>query len=163
MPGPPLRLWANSKHNFMALHELHKLVRTSKTLGRGHGKRGGKSGRGMKGQRSRAGYSRKAGFEGGQTPLYMRLPKARGSKQKFLPQMQKPVVVNITMLAAFAAKSIVGPAALRKAGLLETRHDLVKLIGNTKLKRELTVRVHAVSAGATLAIENAGGKVEIIS
>jgi large subunit ribosomal protein L15 len=147
----------------MALHQLPAIVRKHKTLGRGHGKRGGKSGRGMKGQKSRAGYSRKAGFEGGQTPLYMRLPKGRGSKQKFPSQVTKPVVITITVLDRFANKAIVGPAALRKAGYLESRRDQVKVIGNGKMKKEITLRVHRISEGARQAVEAAGGKVEIIA
>lgn len=147
----------------MSLHELPKIVGKHKTVGRGHGKRGGKSGKGMKGQKSRAGYSRKAGFEGGQTPLYMRLPKTRGSKQKFPSQVVKPIVITLSALNEFADKAIVGPAALRKAGFLSTRRDLVKIIGNTKLKKEITLRVHMISAGARQAVEAAGGKVELIT
>lgn len=147
----------------MSLHDLPKIVRKSKSLGRGHAKRGGKSGRGMKGQRSRAGYSRKAGFEGGQTPLYMRLPKVRGSKQKTLSQVVKPVAITIMALEQFSDKAIVGPAALRKVGLLTSRHETVKIIGNDKLTKQLTVRVHAVTAGARQSIETVGGKVEIIA
>lgn len=146
----------------MALHRITKIVRHKKRVGRGIGSRGAKSGRGMKGQKSRAGYSRKAGFEGGQTPLYMRFPKLRGSKQKFSPQMQKPVVISISHLEQFSADTIVGPGVLRKQGLLEHRGDLIKLIGSTPLKSKLTVRVHRISAGARRSIEEAGGKVELI-
>lgn len=145
----------------MQLHQLPKIVRKGKTLGRGIGSRGAKSGRGMKGQRSRAGYSRKAGFEGGQTPLYMRLPKGRGSKQKFLSQVVKPVVLTLNQLDMFAVDTIVGPGVMRKAGLLKTRQDLVKLIGGS-LSKKLTVRAHFVTAGAQATIEKAGGKVELI-
>lgn len=147
----------------MSLHDLPKIVRKRKTVGRGHGKRGGKSGKGMKGQRSRAGYSRKAGFEGGQTPLYMRLPKLRGSKQKSLSQVVKPIAITVLTLEKFADKAIVGPAMLRKAGYLSGRHDTVKIIGNGKLSKQFTVRVHAATAGAKQSIEAAGGKVELIS
>lgn len=147
----------------MALHQLPKLVRKHKTLGRGHGKRGGKSGRGMKGQRSRAGYSRKAGFEGGQTPLYMRFPKNRGSKQKFSSQVTKPTAISVSLLVRFTAGSIVGPGMFRKAGLLTSKREKVKMIGTAKDLKKLTVRTHAITAGAQKAIEAAGGKVEIIS
>lgn len=147
----------------MSLHDLPKIVRKRKTVGRGHAKRGGKSGKGMKGQRSRAGYSRKAGFEGGQTPLYMRLPKVRGSKQKFLSQVVKPIAISVMTLEKFADKAIVGPAALRKAGYLADREATVKFIGSGKLTKQFTVRIHAVTAGAKQSIEAAGGKVELIS
>ncbi len=147
----------------MALHQVIKIVRHKKRVGRGIGSRGAKSGRGMKGQKSRAGYSRKAGFEGGQTPLYMRLPKLRGSKQRFAPQGTKPVVVQLRALNGFATETIVGPGQLRKHGLLTNRIDTVKIIGNSGLQHALTVRAHVVSAGARKAIEALGGKVELIT
>lgn len=143
-------------------YALPKIVRKGKRLGRGHGKRGGKSGRGQKGQKSRAGYSRKAGFEGGQTPLYMRLPKGRGTKQRFRSQVKKPVAITLVTLEQFAAGSIVGPGVLRSAGLLSKRVQTWKLIGNAGLTKKMTVRAHKVSAGAKLAVEKVGGKVEII-
>jgi large subunit ribosomal protein L15 len=115
----------------------------------------------MKGQRSRAGSIRRAGFEGGQTPLYQRLPKGRGTKQRFASQVAHPVAVTLTQLKRFDEGSIVGPGQLRAAGLME-RAEEVKLIGATALDRKLTVRVHAVSAAARAAVEKAGGKVEII-
>ncbi len=146
----------------MQLHQLPSITKRKKTLGRGNGSRGAKSGRGMKGQRSRAGYSRKAGFEGGQTPLYMRFPKGRGTKQKFLSQVEKPIVVTLAQLNRFEAGAIVGPGMLNKAGFMPVRHGHVKLIGGN-LKKKLTVRVHMISAGAQKAIEDLGGKVEIIS
>lgn len=143
--------------------QLPKLIRKGKRFGRGHGKRGGKSGRGQKGQKSRAGYSRKIGFEGGQTPLYMRLPKGRGTKQRFPSRVKKPVAIPLTKLEQFAAGSIVGPGVLRQAGLLSRRSETWKLIGNEGLSKKLTVRAHKISAGARAAVEKAGGKVEIIS
>jgi large subunit ribosomal protein L15 len=117
----------------------------------------------MKGQKSRAGFARKAGFEGGQTPLYMRLPKGRGTKQTYASQVQKPVAVGVGHLQQFPDGSIVGPAALRQAGFLQNRHQLVKLVGKTRLDKKLIIRVHAISAGALQAVEAAGGKVEIIA
>lgn len=142
--------------------QLPKLVRKGKRLGRGHGKRGGKSGRGQKGQKSRAGYSRKTGFEGGQTPLYMRLPKGRGTKQRFRSQVKKPIAIPLGKLEQFAADSIVGPGVLRSAGLLSRRSETWKLIGNEGLSKKLTVRAHKVSAGAKAAVEKIGGKIELI-
>lgn len=148
----------------MALHQLPKIVQRSKRLGRGIGGEGAKSGRGGKGQTARAGYSRKRGFEGGQTPLYMRLPKNRGSKQKSASQVLKPVAITIRHLAAFQEKTIVNPGMLL-AAVQSPRlaYGIVKLIGNDKIDKQLTVRVHAISAGARASIEAAGGKVEIIT
>ena len=146
----------------MALHTLPKIVRRKKRVGRGIGGRGAKSGRGMKGQRSRAGSHQKAGFEGGQTPLYMRLPKGRGTKQAFNSQATKPQTVQLSKLTQFKTGSIVGPGQLFKQGLLKQRYLPIKIIGTGMLSKKLTVRVHAASAAARRHIEKAGGKVEII-
>lgn len=146
----------------MALHRLAKIVRRRKRVGRGIGSRGAKSGRGQKGQKSRAGHKSKPGFEGGQTPLYMRLPKGRGTKQIFRPQGDKPVGIGVRQLKQFTAGSIVSPVRLREAGLIGRHDRLVKLIGNSPLSAKLTVRVHAVSAAAKQVVEAAGGSVELI-
>ncbi|MEX0649924.1 MAG: 50S ribosomal protein L15 [Candidatus Andersenbacteria bacterium] len=143
--------------------QLPKIVRGKKRLGRGIGSRGAKSGQGQKGQKSRAGYSSKAGFEGGQTPLYMRLPKGRGSKQKFRPQGTKPIAVSVSHLNGFKEGAIVGPGQLRKAGFLQGRIQQVKFIGAGPVHHKVTVRTHGITSGAKTAIEKAGGKVEIIS
>jgi len=140
---------------------LPALVRGKRRRGRGLAGGGKKSGRGMKGQRSRAGSIRRAGFEGGQTPLYQRLPKGRGTKQRFASQVQHPVAITLRQLGRFEDGSIVGPGKLKAAGLLKHSEE-VKLIGNNTLDRKLTVRVHAVSVKARAAVEKAGGKVEII-
>ena len=140
---------------------LPKIITKRKRVGRGTAGGGAKSGRGMKGQHSRAGYSSKAGFECGQTPLYMRLPKGRGTKQKSRSQVQKPASITLLQLKNVAVGSIVGPGLLRKMGLITSR-DTVKVIGNEKLENKLTVRAHKFSAGAKKAIEDAGGKVEVI-
>lgn len=139
-----------------------KIKKRRKRLGRGIGSRGAKSGRGMKGQKSRAGYRRKAGFEGGQTPLYMRLPKGRGSKQSFASQVEKPHIVPAYRLNQFPEGSVVGPGQLRRAGFLARRWRAVKLIGSGPVSVKLTVRVHQVTDGGRKAIEAAGGKVELI-
>lgn len=146
----------------MSLHTLVKIVRRRKRIGRGIGSRGAKSGRGQKGQKSRAGYTSKSGFEGGQTPLYMRLPKGRGSKQKFPSQVTKPQAISVGKLRRFPAGSIVGPGQLVKAGLLVNTPGTIKLIGNSPLHAKLTVRVHAITPGARAAVEEPGGKVELI-
>lgn len=141
---------------------LPEVVNKKKRIGRGISRSGAKSGRGQKGQKSRAGYSRKGGFEGGQTPLYMRLPKGRGTKQYPTSRVQKPLGLRVSKLEDVTQADIVGPGQLRKQGLLRSRHQLIKLIGTGKLSRKLTVRVHAASSAATKAVEVAGGKVEII-
>jgi len=146
----------------MPLHELPQVVRRKKRLGRGIGSRGAKSGRGQKGQRSRAGSHQKAGFEGGQTPLYMRLPKGRGTKQRFPSQVSKPATVTLTQLMQFEAGSIVGLGQLRQAGLLPRRAHTVKLLGTGTVDRALTVRVHAATPSARERVEAAGGKIELI-
>lgn len=141
---------------------LKKISQKSRRRGRGIARGGAKSGRGMKGQKARAGYSSKPGFEGGQTPLYMRLPKGRGTKQKFPSQVIKPLAVQVKWLNS-VEEDIVGPGLLRRAGLLEFRAQPVKLIGSGEVTRKMTVRVHAASESAKAAVEKAGGKVEIIS
>lgn len=147
----------------MGLHTLQKIVRPKKRLGRGVGSHGAKSGRGMKGQKSRAGYSRRAGFEGGQTPLYQRLPKGRGAKQIFASRVIKPVAVNTGQLETLSDGDVIGLGTFREAGLLTRRYDMVKLIGKGAVNRKLTVRVHAATPAAVKAVEQAGGKVELIS
>lgn len=135
--------------------KLIMIAQDKRRRGRGIGRGGAKSGRGMKGQKSRAGYHRKAGFEGGQTPLYMRLPKGRGTKQKFPSQIISPTEVTTAHLNRFAAGTIIGRAQF--AG------QRLKLIGNTPVKHKLIVRVHATTKAAQQAVEAAGGKVELIT
>lgn len=145
------------------LHKLQKIKKTKKRIGRGIASKGSKSGRGMKGQKSRAGYSRRAGFEGGQTPLYQRVPKKRGSKMRLSGQATKYIELKIKDLEKYAAGEIVGPGALKRFGLTIKKADRIKLIGTGKITNKLTIRVHAATKGATRIIEDAGGKIEIIS
>jgi large subunit ribosomal protein L15 len=147
----------------MALHTLPKLVRHKKRRGRGIGSRGAKSGRGMKGQKSRAGYHRKAGFEGGQTPLYMRLPKGRGSKQKFPSQVVPTQAVTTKQLNRFAEGANIGFAQLLAKGLITDPHRPVRLIGNDSVTKKLTITVHAASPSAQKQVEAAGGNVRVIT
>ncbi|MEK7499117.1 MAG: 50S ribosomal protein L15 [Patescibacteria group bacterium] len=146
----------------MSLFQLPAITKKKNRLGRGHGRNGGKSGRGQKGQKSRAGYSSKAGFEGGQTPIYMRFPKNRGSKQINKSQVVKPIAITLGILRTFEKGSIVGPGQLKKRGYMGSRIDTLKLIGAGKLEHAYTVRVHGATKGAISAVEKAGGKVEII-
>jgi large subunit ribosomal protein L15 len=130
-----------------------------KRVGRGNGSGYGKtSGRGMNGAKSRAGKQKRAGFEGGQTPLYMRLPKLPGFKNinhvEYLP-------VNVSRLEEkFEAGETVDKAALVAKGIIKHETDLVKVLGDGDLTKALTVKVDKVSASAAKKIEAAGGKVE---
>jgi len=124
-------------------------------VGRGIAGKGGKTaGRGMKGQGARG--TVKAGFEGGQTPLTRRVPKARGFNNPFRVEY---AVVNLSSLESFDAGSEVDPDALRARGLVAKR-GLVKVLARGELSKALTVKAHAFSAAATQAIEAAGGSVE---
>jgi large subunit ribosomal protein L15 len=142
--------------------QLPRIVRRKKRIGRGIAGGGAKSGRGMKGQRSRAGSVRRAGFEGGQTPLYQRLPKERGTKRRYGSLVVRPAVLTVGQLNRYDEGMIVGPGQLRQAGHIG-RFQRVKLIGTGKLARKLTVRVHMATAHAQRAVEQAGGKVELIN
>ncbi len=135
---------------------VQKKKRKGRGLGGGLGKTAGK---GMKGQKARhpVGFS-KLGFEGGQTPLFRRIPK-RGFKNHFGTNF---ATVNVKDLARFDAGSTVDEQALRAAGLLKRAADGVKLLGDGEIDRALTVQVSAVSASAKEKIEKAGGKVEVL-
>jgi large subunit ribosomal protein L15 len=126
-------------------------------VGRGIGGKGGKTaGRGMKGQRARSNV--KPGFEGGQTPLHRRTPKARGFRNPFRVEY---AVVNLDTLERFDAGTTIDPAALRTKGLV-AKQGLVKVLGGGELTKGLTVKAHAFSASAKRAIEGAGGSTEVI-
>ncbi len=134
----------------------HRKVR----VGRGIGSKLGKTaGRGNKGQKSRKGYSRRAGFEGGQMPLHRRIPK-RGFHNPFHRDL---AVVNVESLNAFAAGETVTPESLRARGVIHGGRDGVKILGDGNLKVGLTVRAHAFSKSAQEKITGAGGKVEVLS
>jgi len=133
----------------------HRKVR----VGRGIGSKLGKTaGRGNKGQKSRTGYSRRRGFEGGQMPLHRRLPK-RGFRNPF---GQDYAIVNVGMLNAFAAGDTVTPEQLAARGLVH-RPSPVKILGDGNLQVALTVQAHAFSQSAREKIAAAGGKVEVLS
>ena len=135
-------------------------VRPKRRKGRGPGSGLGKTaGKGMKGAKARhPGKFGKLGFEGGQTPLYRRLPK-HGFTNIF---SKKIIAVNLRDLARFEAGSTVDPDALKGAGLVKRAHDGIKILGKGELGHALTVRAHAFSAGAKQKIEAAGGTAEII-
>jgi len=146
----------------MKLNELKPAAgsrKKRKRVGRGPGSGSGKtSGRGEKGQKSRSGYSRKRGFEGGQMPLHRRLPK-RGFTNRFRQEYR---TVNVDRLAEFAAGAEVTPEVLQKAGLLRKGSLPVKVLGNGDLTVALVVRAHKFTAAAARKIEAAGGKAEVV-
>lgn len=143
-------------------YRVPSIVRVRKRVGRGLSKRGGRSGRGNKGQKARAGYSRKAGFEGGQTPLYMRLPKARGSQGATVVRRDRLHGVAVRHLRRFAPDTVVTAQSLASHGIIGRGQKRVKLIGSDVLDVRLTVRAHGATEAARAAVEKPGGKVEII-
>ncbi|HSL58584.1 MAG TPA: 50S ribosomal protein L15 [Acidimicrobiales bacterium] len=143
----------------MKIHDLRPAEgsnRRKKRVGRGIGGKGGKTaGRGTKGQKARGTIP--AGFEGGQMPLHMRVPKLKGFTNPFRVEYQ---AVNLDTLEASGLDEVT-PEALRAKGLV-SKKSLVKVLGRGELTRAVTVRVHAVSASAEAAITAAGGTVEIL-
>ena len=134
----------------------HRKVR----VGRGIGSKLGKtSGAGNKGQKSRKGFSRRPGFEGGQMPLHRRIPK-RGFHNPFPKEF---AILNVEMLNAFAAGETVSPETLAARGIVRRAHRPVKILGDGNLKAALTVQAHAFSRTAEEKITRAGGKVEKLS
>ena len=131
--------------------------RDRKRVGRGPGSGHGKTAaRGHKGSKSRSGYGVRPGFEGGQMPLQRRLPK-RGFNNIFRKEY---ALVQVRDLEIFEAGSRVDREALMKAGLIDRKTNLVKVLGNGELSKSLTVAVDKVSGGAKKKIEAAGGTVE---
>lgn len=126
--------------------------------GRGHGSGNGKTaGKGHKGQKARSGATR-PGFEGGQMPLYRRLPK-RG----FTNRNTKEIVgINVSTLERFDNDAVVTVESLMEIGIIKNPKDGVKILGNGELTKKLTVKVDAFSEGAKAKIEAAGGTCEVI-
>ena len=126
--------------------------------GRGHGSGNGKTaGKGHKGQKARSGAPR-PGFEGGQMPLYRRLPK-RG----FTNRNSKVIVgINVDVLERFDNDTVVTVEMLKECGVIKNPRDGVKILGNGELTKKLTVQVNAFSEGEKAKIEAAGGKAEVI-
>ena len=126
--------------------------------GRGHGSGNGKTaGKGHKGQKARSGAPR-PGFEGGQMPLYRRIPK-RGFKCR---NHKEIVAINVSALERFENGAEVTVASLIEAGIVKNPRDGVKILGNGELTKKLTVQANAFSASAAAKIEALGGKVEVI-
>jgi large subunit ribosomal protein L15 len=128
-----------------------------KRVGRGDGSRKGSfSGRGCKGQKGRAGFRIKPGFEGGQLPIIKRLPSQRGFTNIFKTEYD---VVNIGQLSVFEAGTEVDIVKLITTGLVKTGQNLVKILGDGEIDRPLTVKADKFTATAKAKIEAAGGKV----
>jgi large subunit ribosomal protein L15 len=152
---------------------LHSLApaqprKDRKRVGRGLGSGKGRySGRGIKGQKSRSGsHAMRAGFEGGQMPLYMRLGKLRGNFSKDAmpigPFRTYSQPVNVSALERFDAGTEVTPELLKQVGLIRSTRKDVKILGEGELSTKLTVVAHRVSAGAREKIEAAGGTVTLL-
>ena len=143
----------------MKVHDLHPAPGSTKPkrrVGRGIGGKGGKTaGRGTKGQGARNNI--KPGFEGGQLPLAMRVPKLKGFKNPFRVEYN---VINLDAIEAFDGDEV-SPQSLRAKGLVH-KHGLVKVLGRGELTRAVTVKAHAFSKSAVEAIKAAGGSVEVI-
>ncbi len=146
----------------MKLHELSPAPFSKKTrnrVGRGLGSGNGKTaGRGMKGQKARSGASIRTGFEGGQMPLYRRLPK-RGFKNVWAKTYAE---VNVETLNRFENGTVVDPVALVAAGILKKVDDGVRVLGDGELTKKLTVRANGFTKKAEEKITAAGGRIELV-
>ena len=146
----------------MKLHELKYTEgarKARKRVGRGTSSGTGKtSSRGQKGQGARSGGGKKPGFEGGQTPLFMRLPK-RGFTNF---NRVEYAIVNLEQLNSFEEGTVVCPKTLKEAGIIKKELNGVKVLGNGKLEKAITVKAHKFSKSAVASIEGAGGKTEVI-
>ncbi len=147
----------------MKLNELSPAPGAKKErnrVGRGMGSGNGKtSGRGHKGQNARSGGGVRPGFEGGQVPLYRRLPKVGFNNSRFAKQY---VVVNVSELERFEDGTEVTRELLKESGVISKYKDGIKILGRGELTKKLTVKVDKLSASAAEKIEKAGGKVEVI-
>ncbi len=146
----------------MKLHELRPnpgSVKNRKRLGRGTASGQGKTaGRGQDGQKSRSGGGVRPGFEGGQMPLYRRLPK-RGFTNIFATNYAE---INVEDLNRFEDGTEITPCMLKETGLLKKQLDGVKVLGSGEITKKLTVKANKFSKSAVEKIEAAGGKVEVI-
>ncbi len=147
----------------MKLHELHPAegsVKTRKRIGRGPGSGTGKtSGKGHKGQNARSGGGVRLGFEGGQLPLFRRLPKRGFSNARF---KREYAVINLSDLNRFNDGDVVTPELLKEMGIVKKELCGIKVLGNGTLEKKVTVKAHKFSESAKEKIETSGGKVEVI-
>ena len=147
----------------MKLHELKPnegSVQTRKRVGRGPGSGLGKtSGKGHKGQNARSGGGVRPGFEGGQLPLFRRLPKRGFNNYEFRTEY---AIVNVGDLNDFKDGSVIELSNLKESGLVKKEKDGIKILGSGELTKKLTVKANKFSSTARVKIENAGGKIEVI-
>ena len=147
----------------MKLHELGTVEGSThrrKVVGRGPGSGHGKtSGRGEKGQKARSGGGVHPWFEGGQTPLYKRLPRRGFSNARFAT---KYAIVNVSDLNRFKDGETVTPELLKESGLVKKELDGIKVLGNGKLEKKLTVKANIFTNSAITKIEELGGTTEVI-
>ncbi len=147
----------------MRLHDLHPApgsTHAKRRVGRGTGSgHGTTAGKGHKGQKARAGGGVKPGFEGGQTPLYRRLPQRRGFRNI---TRKVYAVINLDDLEQFEAGTEVTVESLMKCGLVKRLKDGVKVLGDGELTKALTVKVHKFSKSAEEKIASAGGTAEVV-
>ena len=147
----------------MKLHELAPVEGSKKEhfrVGRGHGSGNGKTaGKGHKGQNARSGGGVRPGFEGGQMPLYRRLPKRGFNNARFATNY---AIVNVSDLDIFEDGAVVDAAALAESGLVNDQCDGIKILGNGEISKKLTVQAAAFSESAKAKIEAAGGKAEVM-
>ncbi len=147
----------------MKLHELEKnlgATHRKKIVGRGSGSGLGKtSGRGQKGQKARSGGSINPVFEGGQLPLYRRLPKRGFSNHRFKTEY---AIINVSDLNVFKDGDVVTPALLKEKGIVKKQNDGIKVLGEGKLERKLTIQAHKFSKSALDKISESGSKAEVI-
>ena len=147
----------------MKLHELEKNIgatHAKKRVGRGSGSGLGKtSGRGQKGQKARSGGGVNPVFEGGQLPLYRRIPK-RGFKNAMFKT--RYAVINVEELNVFEDGTVVTPALLKETGIIKNQLDGVKVLGNGKLEKKLTIQANKFSTSALDKIKESGSKAEVI-
>jgi len=151
------------EHNTVSLSTLGPAKGSRKKhvrVGRGIGSKLGRtSGKGNKGQKSRRGYSRRRGFEGGQMPLHRRIPK-RGFHNPFGVTYS---IINLEELNVFPAGETVTPELLRAHGFVRRATDPIKVLGDGELKTKLTIHAHAFSATAKDKITKAGGTFEVVA
>jgi len=147
----------------MKLHELSSALGSThrrKVVGRGPGSGHGKtSGRGEKGQKARSGGGVSPWFEGGQTPLYKRLPRRGFSNKRF---ETKYAIVNVSDLNRFKDGETVTPELLKESGLVKKELDGIKILGNGTLEKKLTVKANVFTNSAITKIEEKGGSTEVI-
>ena len=147
----------------MKLHELQYTEgarKARKRVGRGTSSGNGKTaGRGQKGQGARSGGGKKPGFEGGQTPLYKRLPRRGFSNARFT---KKYAIVNVSDLNRFKDGDVITPEVLKESGLVKKELCGIKVLGSGKLEKKLTVKANIFTNQAITKIEELGGTTEVI-